>query len=345
MYNAREQEDILTELQDASTTPASKIEGTFENDVRASNSIEFAKVEVELEQAYKAAFGSTAWGEYLTMRAAEAGIVRKEAVKAIGEVTFTGSGTVPAGSLVATLDGTQFATTEAAVIESSGTVPVEAVAAGDKGNVSAGTITVIPLSIAGITAVNNEAATYNGYDEEDDDTLRDRYLTHVRYPGTSGNPRHYIEWATSIPGVGAARCIRAWDGPDTVKVIIVDSNYEEASADLVQTVYDYIESVRPINAILTVVSATPLAVNIAANTTGSLDTEAFEAAVRKYFAELEKKSLTANTSRYVSIAKIGALLLDNGADDYDSLTLNGAASNVSFTENELPSLGTVVFNG
>ena len=345
MYNAREQEDILAELQDASTTPASKIEGTFENDVLASNSIEFAKVEVELEQAYKAAFGSTAWGEYLTMRAAEAGIVRKEAVKAIGEVTFTGSGTVPAGSLVATLDGTQFATTEAAVIESSGTVPVEAVTAGDKGNVSAGTITVIPLSIAGVTAVNNEAATYNGYDEEDDDTLRDRYLTHVRYPGTSGNPRHYIEWATSIPGVGAARCIRAWDGPDTVKVIIVDSNYEEASADLVQTVYDYIESVRPINAILTVVSATPLAVNIAANTTGSLDTEVFEAAVRKYFAELEKKSLTANTSRYVSIAKIGALLLDNGADDYDSLTLNGAASNVSFTENELPSLGTVVFNG
>ena len=71
MYEAREQEDILAELQEASATPASKIEGTFENDMLASNSIEFAKLEVELEQAYKAAFAETSWGDYLTMIAAE----------------------------------------------------------------------------------------------------------------------------------------------------------------------------------------------------------------------------------------------------------------------------------
>ena len=68
MYSAREQEDILAELQEVSETPASKIEGTFEHDMFASNSIEFAKVEVELEQAYKAAFAESSWGEYLTMR-------------------------------------------------------------------------------------------------------------------------------------------------------------------------------------------------------------------------------------------------------------------------------------
>jgi uncharacterized phage protein gp47/JayE len=345
VYNAREQEDILAELQENSTTAASKIEGTFEYDVFASNSLEFAKVEVELEQAYKAAFGSTAWGEYLTMRAAEAGVIRKEAVKAIGEVTVTGTGTVVAGTIFATIDGTQFQTTQEVTVANSGTVPIEAVVAGEGGNVAEDTITVIPMSIAGISAVTNEAATYNGYDEEDDDTLRDRYLTHVRYPGTSGNPRHYIEWATSIPGVGAARCIRAWNGADTVKVIIVDSNYEAASDELVQTVYDYIESVRPINAILTVVSATPLIVNISANTTGSIDTEAFRASVKEYFAQLEKKSLTSDSSRYVSIAKIGALILDAGADDYSALTLNGGTANVTFTENELPAIGAVVFNG
>lgn len=345
MYNARDQEDILTELQEASTTPASKIEGTFENDVLAANSIEFAKIEVELEQAYKAAFATTAWGEYLTMGAAEEGVIRKEAVKAIGQVTFSGTGVIPAGSIVSTLSGTQFRTTTEAEIIVSGCVEIEAVVAGGDGNVAAGTITVIPMSIAGITAVTNEAATYNGYDEEDDETLRDRYLTHVRYPGTSGNPRHYIEWATSVPGVGAARCLRAWNGPNTVKVIIVDSNYEAASAELVQTVFNYIESVRTVNVILTVASAEPLPIDIAANTTGNVDLEAFQSAVKKYFAELEKKSLNATGSRYVAVAKIGALLLDCGADDYDSLTLNGKTGNVTFTVDELPALRTVVLNG
>ena len=91
MYEAREQEDILAELQEASATPASKIEGTFENDMLASNSIEFAKMEVELEQAYKAAFAETSWGDYLTMIAAQFGVDRKRAGKAKGTVTVTGN--------------------------------------------------------------------------------------------------------------------------------------------------------------------------------------------------------------------------------------------------------------
>ena len=49
MYRAREQADILRDLQEHSETPASKIEGTFEYDMLASNAIEFGKVEVELE--------------------------------------------------------------------------------------------------------------------------------------------------------------------------------------------------------------------------------------------------------------------------------------------------------
>ena len=70
MYRAREQADILRDLQERSETPASKIEGTFEYDVLASNSIEFGKVEVELEEAYRQSFGATATDEYLTMKAA-----------------------------------------------------------------------------------------------------------------------------------------------------------------------------------------------------------------------------------------------------------------------------------
>ena len=59
MYKAREQEEILEELQEQSESLLSNFEGTFEYDVLSSNSIEFEKLEVEIEQLYKAAFADT----------------------------------------------------------------------------------------------------------------------------------------------------------------------------------------------------------------------------------------------------------------------------------------------
>ena len=91
MYEAREQLDILKELQGYSQVEASKIEGTFEYDVLASNSIEFAKSEVELEQLYNASFADTSWGEYLTMITEQYGVLRKAATNAIVVLTIKGT--------------------------------------------------------------------------------------------------------------------------------------------------------------------------------------------------------------------------------------------------------------
>ena len=344
MYRAREQGDILRALQERSKTPASKIEGTFEYDVLASNSIEFGKVEVELEEVYRQSFGTTATDEYLTMKAAESGVFRKKAVKAHGLLTVTGSGLVRKGSLFATEGGIRFVSIADSVIASSGKIEVEAVDAGAIGNTPARTITKIPFSIPGISAVTNEAAMQDGYDEEEDEALRDRYLEHVRYPGASGNKRHYIEWATSVPGIGTASCIRAWNGANTVKVVVSDANYTTVSESLIKKVYERIAEQNPINAIVTIVSATIKTINIEASVRGQPNADDFKQAVQKYFREIARSGL--GKDNYVSIAKIGALLLQSGAaQDYDSLTLNGAAANVSLTNEELPALGRVVLHG
>ena len=330
MYRAREQADILRDLQERSEIPASKIEGTFEYDVLASNSIEFGKVEVELEEAYRQSFGTTATDEYLTMKAAESGVFRKKAVKAHG--------------LFATDGGIRFVSIADSVIASSGKIEIEAVDAGVLGNVPARTITKIPFSIPGINGVTNEAAMQDGYDEEEDEALRDRYLEHVRYPGASGNKRHYIEWATSVPGIGAANCIRAWNGANTVKVIVSDANYTTVSESLIKKVYERIAEQNPINAIVTVVSATIKTINIEARVRGQPNVDDFKQAVQKYFREIARAGL--GKGSYVSIAKIGALLLQSGAaQDYDSLTLNGGALNITLTSEELPALGRVVLHG
>ncbi len=343
MYEARAQPEILEELKAHSEVEQSKIEGTFEYDVLSSNSIEFAKTEIELEQVYKAAFADKSWGEYLTMRAAESGVIRKSAVNATGTLTVSGSGTLPAGSRFETAEGLGFETAEETQVTGTAYVYARAVEAGAAGNVAAGTITKIPLSIPGISSVTNAEAFHDGYDEEKDELLLERYLIHVRTPGTSGNVYHYLEWALSVPGVGGAKVLPTWDGPTTVKVIIVDSNYAEASEQLVQSCYEYIESVRPIGAVVTVASAVPKAINIAAaSVTGQVDLAAFEKSVNAYFLELEKRNIHASDSQGVSLAQIGSILIrEGGAEDYTGLTLNGSASNVALSVEDIAVLGTV----
>ena len=168
----------------------------------------------------------TAWGEYLEYRCQEHGVIRRPATKAKGEVTVTGNGTVKAGALFSTQNNVRFIATSETKIVGSGTIEIEAQVAGESGNVTAGAINKIPLGIIGIQSVTNAEPTVDGYDEESDEDLRDRYLTVVRTPSTSGNPSHYVNWSLEVSGVGAASCIRTWNGRGTVKVVIVDSNLE-----------------------------------------------------------------------------------------------------------------------
>lgn len=347
-FEAESQSDILRRMKEDYESNAeenvSLIEGTFSGDVLSASAAEFEKAYAEAALIIEAAFATTSWSQYLTMRAAEAGIIRKEATPAIGMLTVTGTGTVYAGAQFSTADGILFEAIETVSIVQSGKVNVQAVEAGSRGNVAAGAVNTIPMSIAGISGVINEETMHDGYDEEPDDSLRERYLLHVRNPGTSGNKTHYLEWATSVAGVGSARVIPTWNGPGTVKVIIVDSNYESASEELVQKTADYIETVRPVGAMVTVVAATPKVIDVAADIIGDVDENAFREAARAYFIEIEKKSIQDETSEYVAIAQIGSLIIEDGrADDYTGLTINGTNGNIPLSDEEIAVLGEVSF--
>ena len=348
MYVARTQEEILAEMISQSTLPSSKIEGTFEYDILASNAVEFNKTEVEMAEMHRSAFGMTAWDEYLDYKAEGHGVIRRTAVKAIGTVTVIGNGTVNQGSYFQTRAGIRFVTLETVVVNGSADISIEAVIAGENGNVAAGAINVIPMSIAGITSVTNAEATHDGYDREDDETYRARYLKHVRLPAVSGNPYQFEDWAMEIEGVGAARCIRAWNGPNSVKVVIVDSNLETASDYLIKQVYDHIQEKRAIGAMLTVVSAKPKIINLEAQIIGTLNEEDFYQGISTYFRKLANKIMASGKnsrkSYYVSYAQISSIILVEGeADDHINLKINGGTENIFLEDEELPVLGTVTF--
>lgn len=333
MYKAREQKDILQEMINSSKAKTGLFEGTFQYDALASNSIEFAKAEVELEELNKVAFADTSYGEYLTMIAKQYGVIRKEATKAIGVLTVKGTGTIYAGATFATESGIQFVATENADIKETGQINIEASVAGVIGNVDAETINVISLFIPGINSVINDAPTTGGYDEETDVELLDRYLFKVRNPATSGNKNNYELWAREIEGVGGARCIPLWKGNGTVKVVIIDANLNVADETLLNKVRTYLEEEKPIGADLTVVSAAAVNVKVAANIYGSVNEDEFKEKVDTYFKEI------GFNRGYVSIAHIGKTLLEySGVIDYDNLTLNGEAKNIPLTEEQLPIL-------
>lgn len=343
MYEAREQDEILTELQQNVGNDASSYEGTFTYDVLAANSIEFAKQEVEREQAYKAMFARTSWGEYLEMRAEEHGIFRRQAVKAKGTVTVSGNGTVPQGSVFQTFTGIAFYTTKAASITQSGDIPVECSTAGTIGNVKAGTITVIPMSIPDISSVMNADATYDGFDEEDDATLYNRLIFKVRQPATSGNVNDYIEWATSIAGVGHVTVVPLWNGNGTVKVIIADSSGSPASSNLLTQVSTTIETKRPIGATVSVVAPAILELHIALTPIkGKGDADAIKTLLNNYFTSRNF------SGGKVSYAVVGKMIIDDestNVTDYDSLTINGDVKNISLTDEQIPKVTEVTLNG
>lgn len=359
MFEAETKAEILKRLisyfDDVKKTDVSAVEGTFAYDTLAANAKEFEKTYAEMDLMMDAAFPQVSWGKYLDYLGEElAGLTRRAATSAKVTLTISGTAgvTVPAGSLFATEGNTNFTTDNAAVIGDNGTVEADATAqaSGSGGNVAAGTITKIPVSIYGVSSVTNASAAHDGYEEETDDALRDRILFAVRQPATSGNVYHYVEWATAVSGVGAVKVLPLWNGNGTVKIVVVDANKDTPSEDLLQSVRDYVAKYSPIGATVTVVAPTLKNVDISLKVTkGTGNADAIKSVLTKYFKEnvfsTNYTDTDFNKSVTISYAQIGRIILDNssstGVEDYESMTVNGGTENIVVDADNLPVVGTV----
>lgn len=346
MYEAQTAAVIKQRMLDAVSSDLDQREGSFIWDSLSPAAIEIALAYIELDRVTKLGFAQTTYGTYLDRRAGEHGLNRKAATKATGQITITGTNgsVVAVGSLFATGAGVQFKTLAEVTIGVGGTVTadIEAVLAGASGNVPGATITAIPISIPGMTAVTNANPTTGGTDTESDADLLDRLLERVQNPPTSGNAGHYMQWAKEVSGIGDAKVFPIWNGNGTVKVVVIDSNRQPAGSELVQDVIDHIEANRPIGATVTVLSATGVTINVAADVdlesgyTLSQVQAAVQASITDYLKSI------AFVKNEVSYAIIGSLILDvEGVSDYTDYTINGGTTNVAVAADEVAVLGTV----
>ena len=345
-------DDILARLKGFLEEPESKVEGTFSIFNLRAVAQEMALLRNEIEILNNNWALDSAAGVYLDKVADAYGVNRKGAQYAGGTITFSGVGTLAAGTVLTAKNGLGYMIeSDATVAEGvDATVNAQCTSLGAAGNMAAGGFTVQLIDGTNVTlAASSEFS--GGYDRESDDEVRRRVYDKIRYPATSGNVAHYKQWALEVSGVGAVKVFPLWNGAGTVKVSIIDANGMPASSTLVQTVQDYIDpdegkggGCAPIGAIVTVTTAEAVAVNVAAKvelgTTGDLETAkaAFTAALTELFAGYAYDGVTDG----VSAAIVGRELIDTvGVVDYADLTLNGGTAAITVGAEEVLTVGTV----
>ena len=130
------------------------------------------------ELVYNSQFLSTATGVSLERLAANYGLYRNPAARAITDLSFTGTPgyVIPANTLFKTADGFQFQTSSQVILSSAGVgkVIAYAVETGEEYNVPAGAIKYQVEPTSDITTITNIDPVENGADPETDLQLANR---------------------------------------------------------------------------------------------------------------------------------------------------------------------------
>lgn len=80
-----------------------------------------------------------------------------------------------------------------------------------------------------------------GEDEEETEAYRYRLQVHAKNPPLDGNINQYNEWLDEYDGIGKYRTIPCWNGQNTVKLMILNSEYKRASDEFVAQVQEYFD--------------------------------------------------------------------------------------------------------
>lgn len=258
-------------------------------------------------------FAGTADGENLDLHGQEYGLSRKPAAPASGSVTLTSTAaiTVAAGATFQRTDGVQYVATAGAGLDSAGSIDVACVATATGKITNA--VPGAPLSVvSGVTGPGDVTAEVGssgmmlGYDVEPDgeywttdlSTFRGRILFRKRNPPHGGAPADYVMWCGEVVGVTRTFVERRWNGPGTIRVFpLMDDLYANGIPDVagLARVSNYLETVAPAGAVITVAAPSPVVVDLAVSGLVPSITTVQEAALAELRASFRRLSRVAGT--------------------------------------------------
>lgn len=356
-----------------------KREGSIIRDALSPACYEVAKAILYLGDVIEQTFISTANGMWLDGRVLEGNITRDPATQAKKLGIFKDN----LGNPVPIAIGQTFSTVGDTILNYT----VQDVYKGEDGVVVAGSYIMVCNTYGAIgntyigrivpndyieKLASAEISTllYPGEEEESDESLRERYLAQINKTAFGGNVAQYQQWAKEIPGIGAVQVYPVWAGGGTVKLSILDSDYNPCSPDFCKTVLQKFDpensghentrglglGIAPIGHKVTVTTAIEHIINISGKITIlpgyslSVLQPQIELAIEKYFSEL-RKSWDGMTKDYEYQLKVYlgrvlyAILGVDGVSSAYELKLNNTDTDVTLQENkttqQIPKLGTV----
>ena len=352
MYEDVTFESIMERMLQRVPSMMDKREGSVIWDALAPAAIELQNAYIALDTVLNETFADTASLFYLAKRAAERGISQKLASQAILQGDFTPTTLeVPIGSRFS-CDSLNYVVTEKI---SDGAYKMMCETAGTKGNIHFGLL--IPVDyIDGLETAELTELLIPAEDDEDVESLRERYFESMTSQAYGGNIADYVEKTMSISGVGGVKVTPVWNGGGTVKLTIIDSSFGVPSEELIELVQNEIDPVghsgkgvglAPIGHVVTVVGVQEKTVDIVTNisyqTGWNWDSAKsyIQNAIDQYFKELGQ-TWDENESLIVRISQLESRILAcEGVLDIQETTLNGSTSNLSLAVDEIPVRGTV----
>lgn len=350
MYESMTFEVILQRMLDRVSNQHDKREGSVIYDALAPAAVELQLMYIEFDIILNETFADTASRDYLIKRAAERGVTPHPSSNAILKGVFNIN--VPIGSRFS-LDNLNYVVTEQI---DNFQFRLMCETPGEVGNHNVGTL--IPIDyINGLTSAELTELLIPGEDEESTESLRTRYFSTLDSQAFGGNIADYKEKVTQIQGVGGVKVYPVWNGGGTVKLVIVNSQYQKPSNELiddVQTIVDPIPNqgdgvgIAPIGHVVTVEGVTEETVNVATNIAYQEgwtweDIEPYvQTAIDDYFLELNQ-IWSQNENLVVRISQIETRLLNlTGVIDISGTSINGLEENLLLDANSIPIRGDVV---
>lgn len=345
---------ILNRMLDRVPSTLDKREGSIIYNAIAPDAAELAQMYIRLKSNIDLIFVDTSVGEYLDRLSNQIGLTREVATKVIKQANFYDAENhfidIEIGQRF-TIDDLVFKAIEK--IE-TGKFKMECETAGTIGNGVAGNL--IPVDyIQNLARAELTNVLIPGEDEESDDDLRARYYDTINEKSFAGNIADYKKKTKEIAGVGAVKVTPIWNGGGTVKLTILDSDFNKASDVLVESVQNTIcpqksnlgTGLAPIGHAVTVDTVVEHEINLSATlvlTEGSeieLVKPEVIRQINNYLSEL-KKGWEDSQNLIVRISQIESRILNiDMVLDISNVTLNSKTNNIELKEMEIPKLKEV----
>ncbi|MDR1755100.1 MAG: baseplate J/gp47 family protein [Eubacterium sp.] len=328
-----------------------KREGSIIYDALAPAAMELARAYTEFHKLLDEAFADTASREFLIRHAAERGLEPYPATQAVLRGEFSPSGIDVLNCRFSL--GNMYYTAFEKIVD--GVYKMRAETSGTEGNLHFGSMVPVDY-IEGLESSLINEVLILGMEEEETEKFRQRYFESFSAKTFGGNKKDYIDKVEAITG-GTVKVESCWNGGGTVKLIILDNQFNKASKALIEEVQELIDPTQdgaglglaPIGHTVTVDTVSYVPINIKTKLifkngfSWEEKEEQIKEVIYKYFLDL--KNLWANQDNLViRTSQIEARLLSlPDIEDVSETIINDKKGTLTLAPYEIPVLGGISY--